>query len=368
MNYLKSLLAARSLPDVLETPDGRAATAAEWESRVRPYWRKQMLTHIYGQLPQVLTPTVTTEVNQIDFAGKANWETVRFTFEKEGKTHTVPAQMITPKGEGPHPFFILLNFRPEVPDRYWPTEELIDAGYGVFGVCYQDVTADDGDFQSGLAGLFATEGERRPDEAGKLTYWAYMASRMMDYLLTRQEADPKRIGVIGHSRLGKTAQLAAALDERFAFACVNGSGTAGAALARGRDAAAESIRAICTRFPYWFAPNYYKYMDAPEALPLDQHCVAALIAPRRLLVGAAVEDLWADTAGQFLTCVAASPVWELYGKRGLVTPDALPSVGDVLGEGGVCFHLRAGKHYLSRTDWLSYLKTLSSIAENGKKE
>ena len=36
-----------------------------------------------------------------------------------------------------------------------------------------------------------------------------------------------------------------------------------------------------------------------DRLPFDQNCLAAMVAPRPLLYGCAVEDTWANPPGQF---------------------------------------------------------------------
>ena len=353
-SFLQKELEKRALPDLLFVEGVKISTSAEWEEIARPYWRNMLLNEEYGKRPCDITPTVTVTPQFIDFAGKAKWEEVVFRFEKGGKEHTVPTQLIYPADGKKHPFFIYLNFRPDIPDRYLPVEEIIDNGFGIFTVCYSNVTPDDCNFTAGLPLLFQ-EGERAQDDTGKIGYWAYMASKMMDYLLTRPEADEKGIGVAGHSRLGKTALLTAALDERFAFACANDSGCSGAALSRYASKAGEKIDDICRKFPFWFAPAYTKYANNEKNLPFDQHALLALIAPRAAFVGGAVEDLWADNDNQFLNAYAVTPVWNLYDKTGLITPDDYPKVGDILTDGEVGFHLRAGKHYHSRTDWLVYM-------------
>ena len=360
---IKKELEKRNLPDLLQMPNGQIIkTKEEWENIARPYWKTILLQEEYGQIPSFVSPKIERKVNPIDFAGKATWETVSFTFNKNGKMHIVPTQLIYPKNKKNSPFFIYLNFRPDIPDRYLPVEEIIDNGFGIFTVCYNDITKDNEDFTDGLAGLFQ-DGERTGDDTGKIVYWSYMASRMMDYLQTREEADKNAIGVAGHSRLGKTALLTGALDERFAFVCSNDSGCSGAALSREVCKGGESIRAIVERFPFWFCPNYFKYIDNADKLPFDQHCLTALIAPRCVYIGGAIEDVWADNNNQFLNCVACSPVWELYGKTGFITENKMPVCGDVYTDGEVGFHLRAGKHYHSRTDWLIYM---DAVRKNGK--
>ena len=351
-------LKKRNLPDVLSTKSGEKVTTKEqWETEARPYWLNTLLEEEYGRIPPKVQPTVETKINNIDFAGKAVWETVTFTFTYKGKTHSFPTNLIYPVGAKNIPFFMYLNFRPDIPDRYLPVEEIIDNGFGIFSVCYNDVTKDDNDFTDGLAGIFQ-EGERTGNDTGKLCYWAYAASNMMDYLLTRPEANPNAIGIAGHSRLGKTALLAAAIDQRFAFVCPNNSGCSGVALSRGGCEGRERVGRICNVFPYWFCPNYQQYANNEESMPFDQHCLMAMVAPRAVFVGAAVEDVWADTDSQFLAGASASPVWGLYGKKGLVSPDKFPEIGDTFIDGDVGFHLRAGKHYHSRTDWLVYMNAV----------
>ena len=363
---LNKELEKRNLPDLLTTTNGEKVTTKEkWEQELRPYWLNTLLDREYGKIPPNVEPKIETETMYCDFAGKAVWEVVTFTFEYNGKTHSFPANLIYPAGAKGVPFFIYLNFRPDIPDRYLPVEEIIDNGFGIFSVCYNDITKDDGDFTDGLAGIFQ-EGERTGNDTGKLCYWAYAASNMMDYLRTRPEADANAIGISGHSRLGKTALLAAAIDQRFAFTCPNNSGCSGVAISRYANEKGEKIADICARFPYWFAPNYQEYVNNESAMPFDQHCLVAMVAPRAVYVGGALLDVWADNDNQFLSCVAASKVWELYGKEGLITPDKIPECGDTLIEGDVGFHLRAGKHYHSRTDWLVYMDAVKKYLSRRK--
>ena len=357
---IKEELAKRNLPDLFQMPNGqKITTKEEWETIARPYWKDIILKEEYGRFPAKIEPTIEVKKDAFqyrDFGGGVKWEEIIFTFKNNGKKHTISTHMLYPRMKTPQkfPFFIYLNFHPSVPTLYLPIEEIVEKGFGVFTVCYNDVTQDNNDFTDGLAGLFQN-GERMGDDAGKIVYWSYMASRMMDYLQTREEADKNAIGVAGHSRLGKTALLTAAMDERFAFSCVNDSGTSGAAISRELCKGGESIRDIVERFPFWFCPNYFKYMDKADQLPFDQHCLTALVAPRKVFVGGATEDIWADNDNQFLNCVAASPAWKLYEKKGLVTPNKMPVGGEILCEGNIGFHLRFGTHFHSRTDWLIYM-------------
>ena len=244
------------------------------------------------------------------------------------------------------PFFIHINFRDCVPDRYMPTEELTDNGYNVLSFCYTDVTNDDGDFTTGLAGVFFPDGKRKPTDAGKIALWAWAAQRVMDWAETQSDALDMRRGIVcGHSRLGKTALFTAATDTRFAIGYSNDSGCSGAALARGTSG--ETVRDICRNFPFWFCERYLQYVDNEPNMPFDQHFLIASIAPRYAMVGSAAQDTWADPLSEQLACLAAAPAF----PNGFVCPDRPAQPGEAFLSGDVGYHLRHGRHCFTRDDW-----------------
>lgn len=280
------------------------------------------------------------------FAWKAETRQITAHCTVAGKRFSFPFQAVIPKTEGKHPFFIHINFRKNNPDRYMPTEELLDAGFGVLSFCYTDVTSDNGDFTDGLAGVLYENGQRSHEDCGKIAMWAWAAQRVMDYAETRSDVlDPAGSVVCGHSRLGKTALLAAAADERFAFAYSNDSGCSGAAVTRDKEG--ERVKQITTNFPYWFCEDYRQYVEREPEMPFDQHWLIASIAPRFVFVGSATEDKWADPVSELLSCAAASPAF----RKGLAVGDRLPEAGDAWLDGDVGYHLREGAHFFSRADW-----------------
>lgn len=254
------------------------------------------------------------------------------------------------------PSFIHVNFRDLIPDEYQPTEELVDAGYATLTYCYKDVSSDDGDFTNGLAGVVYKDGKRGTRDCGKIGLWVWAAIAVLDYAKTLKELDGERISIVGHSRLGKTALLAGALDPSFfcAFSC--DSGCSGAAISR--ENTGETIKNITNTFPFWFCEEYKKYADNETSLPFDQHFLLAANAPHRVYVASAEEDWWACPENEFLSCVEADGYYKAAGCAGFVHSGETPKVGCPLHGGDIGYHIRSGRHYLSREDWGLFIKFL----------
>lgn len=345
-------LLRRNIPNFFDGID----TKEKWEKE-REKIKELFLKEEYGFLPEKIEPTIRTEKQGVNFAGKAEWESVFFTFEKNKKSHTVRAELILPKEKKDIPVFLFIDFEAKIPSKYLPVEEILDGGFGILAFCYKDVTEDNDDFTNGLCGLFEN------CDFGKISIWSYMASACMDYLEARSEVG--KVAIIGHSRLGKTALLTSALDNRFVLTCVNDSGQSGISLSRGKIEENENIKKITGTFPFWFCKSYFKYIDNEDLLPFDQHMLLALVAPRSIMIGGAIKDVWADNEGQFLSCYLASDIWKLYGKDGFVHQNRLPQLGDMLLDGEITFHLREGEHFLSRYDWNVYMKKLRQLIDKG---
>ena len=351
---IKEKLEKLGVPSVLEFGGKRAETVEEWENTVRPMVAKTMLESEYGYLPEE-PESVSFEIKNIDdrfCAGKAVHIELEITSVVYGEKFTFPVNYVYPSGKEKSKAFVHINFRPYMPDKYMPSEEIADNGFACASFCYEDVTSDDGDFTNGLAGLVYKDSERTEYSPGKIAMWAWAAMRVMDFLQTRDEIDKDNICVCGHSRLGKTALLTGAFDKRFSVVHTNCSGCSGDSINRGKHPKSETIGDILDRFEFWFCKNYESFRNKDNETPFDQHFLQALIAPRRVHVASAENDIWAGPESQFLCSVAASEVFELYGKKGLVYGEGdFLNAEKYLNDGNIGFCYRKGNHYFSRDDW-----------------
>ncbi len=340
-------------PELLRFADGTAVTdPSQWPAR-----RAEILDILrreeFGSSPAAPAAVTGTVVEREEpcCSGHAVLERLTIGFDTDKGTFSFPMHLFVPKSEKPVPLFILINFRPDVYDRYYPAEEIVDNGFALAVIHYNDVTTDDGNFKNGLAAMY----DRKTYTWGKIGMWAWAASRALDYLLTRPEFDAANVAVIGHSRLGKTALWCAAQDERVRFGISNDSGCSGAAYERGKVEGNEMVRQITTRFPYWFCEKYKEWTDRADEMPFDQHFLLAAIAPRYVCVGSAQEDFWAAPTHEQMSCIGASPAWELQGRPGYVGSHEPAVPGDHFAAGDVGYHLRDGVHFLGRGDWLAYM-------------
>lgn len=390
--YRESRVPAYTLPSLLEAgAEPPASDRQAWRPDRRRELQALFREHVYGPLPSE-PPVLRADSHSVEpnaLGGRALRKQVTLQFTPhEGGPRLDVLVYLPADATGPTPVFAGLNFggnhtvtaepairmprgwvpdRPDVPSadgepverargaRYerWSVKRIVEHGYGLVTAYYGDLFPDrPGGFADSIYPLLA-EAQAGADEGsgGAISAWAWGLHRLMDYAVRDDAIDEEHVVAMGHSRLAKAALWAGATDSRFAAVIDNASGCGGSALFRRRYG--QRIVHIDTSFPHWFRDSFSRYRENESALPVDQHQLLALIAPRPLFINAMTDDRWADPRGMFLAAKHASPVWSLLGRQGLAT-SKFPAPGTaVLSRVG--FRLREGEHSIRGTDWWAFL-------------
>jgi len=349
----------KNLPEIL--PRGCRPTIEWWESVRRPEIIKLFAENIYGITPAELPDVEYTLWPHINGHCNTEWYTLIITMKRSGKACEFRSDIYRPaKAEGALPVVIMLDssksfFRTKKSIyNHFPADLITSAGF-IAVLAYVDEAVPDSRnaYRKGLLELYPPEGM---SGWGAIGGWAFCASRVIDYLLTdSQRLSAQSVVVCGHSRAGKAALWCGAQDKRAAVTISNESGCSGAALARVKRG--ERILDITKKFPHWFCPRYPEFAGREEELPVDQHMLLALCAPRPVYVSSAEKDAWADPRAEFMSAVLCEKAYELYGKNGLPATE-FPPVNEPILSDSVGYHVRNGRHACKVFDWKCFLKFL----------
>jgi hypothetical protein len=388
-NLDESKVGTYTLPSLLGQPPVK--TAAQWNARRRPAILRLYQDNVHGHTPAVVPRDLTFKVVEQDghaLDGRAHRKQIEVRFSKKPDGPVMHVLLYTPAAaKKPVPVFLVLHFNgnwaivddpgvrlydlwdrktqkrttpaPDVKrgtSKEWDVAQVLARGYGIAAVHYGDIEPDfdaGAGLPFGVRPLFWKPGqtERAPDDWGAIGAWAWGMSRALDYLRTDRDVDGKRVIAVGQSRLGKTVLWAGAQDSRFAMVIASCSGEGGAAISR-RDYG-ENLDNMTTTYLYQFSERFHDYYRKWNELPVDAHMLIALMAPRPLLLNTGSEDQWSDPRGEFLAAQAASPAWELFGKKGLAGEAMPPLDTPVLHD--LAFHEHTGRHAILATDWKVFL-------------
>jgi len=398
-NYDESKVTSFEVPDPLLTFDGRSINSEKkWEKIRRPELLDFFENKVYGKIPKniKIASYIILEEGDNALNGKAKRKQVELTFKENGKILKFTILLYLPKNIEKAPVFLGYNFygnhtitedkavlissawannnesfgianntlteasRGKRTNR-WALEKILDAGYGLATIYYGEVDPDKNNFSDGVHSLLYHKNQEQPksDEWGSIAAWSWGMVKALDYFEKDPDINASKVIAFGHSRLGKTSLWAGATDERFAGVISNNSGCGGAAMSKRKFG--ETLAVINQRFPHWFCDNFNEYNKIEEALPVDQHQLLALIAPRPLYVASAQEDQWADPRGEFLSAYYATPVYKLYGKTGIETMD-VPNINAPI-HNTVSYHIRTGKHDVTDYDWKNYIKWANAFVK-----
>jgi hypothetical protein len=387
-NYSEERLRPYALPDPLVMANGEHVTSADqWFKARRPEILKLYRDEIYGRVPGG-APGVTWEVVETDPAARDGAAVMKKLGGRVGSKPDGPRMNLTlylpAKASGPVPVLLNLTFgfgpRGQAPGKaaprptaapgksesakpapkglggFDPAGSVLGRGWGYATLSYTDIQPDRaGRWTEGVIGVTLKPGQARPapDEWGTISAWAWGISRAIDHLETEPSIDAKRITITGTSRLGKTVLWAGAQDERVAAVFSVVPGEMGAALIR-RDWG-ETLDDMAQNFPWQFAGNLQKWAGRWDELPVDQHMLIALCAPRPVYVNGGLTDQWSDPKGEFLAMVAAGPVYRLLGGKDLGVTE-LPPLDAPVTDGDLAFHYHSGGHMAVPADWKAFIE------------
>lgn len=350
------------IPELLLSASGKPVkTAAEWEN-----FRRREIQCLFEEFVYGIRPIEKPSDISFKIKAKENYLGENITYKEidicfshySFKVHG----FLPPKTAKKIPAFVYVmheyecercNITTDIDCEFVDIREIIKRGFAVFIMPTYPIAADwEHDFHR-TQGVFPVLDIGRTSASwATISAWSWGASRVLDYLETDEQIDTKKVTVAGHSRGGKTALWAGATDKRFFCAISNDSGCTGAAVLRGKTG--EHIKEI--NRTDWFCENYRLFDDNEDFLPVDQHMLVAMLAPRYCYVASASEDDWADPAAERLACRLASEAYALYNKKGVVLPEENEIENDTAyHDGSIGYHVKTGPHSIGFFDWKLYL-------------
>lgn len=388
-NYDEQKVPEYTLPKLLVSEQGKVITnSSEWENVRRPEILSLFKQHMYGESPKE-NFKVDYKIRTLESEGlpsNADAKEVIATFSKGSAKVEMNILIFLPKAsKKPVPLFVGLNFHGNqivsedksitltenyviksgklgvknntaeessrgIRSKRWPVEDIIKRGYGLATIHCGDLDPDfDDGFKNGIHKLMNANSIKK---TSTIATWAWGLSRALDYFEKDEQIDQSKVAVLGHSRLGKASLWAGATDQRFALVISNDSGCGGAALSKRQFG--ERVGRINTSFPHWFNSKFKEYNNNEDALPIDQHMLISLMAPRPVYVASAQDDQWADPRGEYLSIYHSSEVYSLFNTGSFESMNS-PEVNSPRINGKQGYHMRTGVHDITMYDWDKFM-------------
>ncbi len=297
---LEQAVEIQTLPDPFAWADGsgRSTKFKDWKRR-RSEIIQQMQHYELGPKPMVSKDSLEAWMDS---------DTLVVIVHEKGQTLTLRASIKYPEGEGPFPAIIGVGF----PTGSLPRE--IFEERNIAGIAFNFTQVMSHTQKRGEEPI----NKLYPEHVamGAYSAWPWGVSRLIDGLEIVGEAsriDLSHIGITGCSFAGKMALYAGAFDERIALTIAQEPGGGGMNSWRVSETLGN-VETLGRTNRSWFLESMFQYAEKNVSrLPMDHHELAALIAPRALLVLGNPEFERMDEESNYVSCQAARKVWEAFG-------------------------------------------------------
>lgn len=293
-----------SLPNPFTFQDGAAvSTVADWSRRADEL-KRLFQTYELGSKPD--KPAV--------FDAQLNGTTLSITTgltQTTAVTWNVSISYPT-NSTGPGPYAVMI--------AYDGLSIPLDADIATITLTNDDIAQQTDQSSRGVGIFYDIYGKNAT--AGATMAWAWATSRIMDALelidIAESNIDVKRVGITGCSRNGKGALIGGAFEPRIALTIPQESGSGGSATWRISDA--MSAAGVVTQTAQeiiqenvWFGEAFDQFVNDTALLPFDHHLLAALVAPRPILVLDNNGYEWLGPLSSYGGMSAAKTVWDSLG-------------------------------------------------------
>ena len=303
---LPGILPIDKLPEIATLPDpfawadgsGRSTDFKDWK-RHRFEIAHQLQHYELGMKP--VTPRDSIEAI-------LNNDTLRVIVHENGEVLLLTAPIKYPEGNGPFPAIIGIGRSTgALPEQLFDKRKIAQITFNFTQVMSH--TQKRGN--EPINRLYPEQ-----TEMGSYCAWSWGISRLIDGLEKvekKSRIDLSHLAISGCSFAGKMALFAGAFDERIALTIAQEPGGGGVNAWRVSETL-ENVETLGRTNYAWFLESMRQFAGKNvNRLPIDHHELAALIAPRALLVLGNTDYEWLAEESNYVSCQAARMVWKAFG-------------------------------------------------------